>query len=152
MPDNNDMPCYHLVWTRYFKEPLVFGLVSLSNFMKQSFRNTSSPIMNFVFRQYFANQLPPENKRLPRKGDRVVIVGAGPSGLHMAHLLKNEVGIEDITIYEKTQRHRGKTLTYPHATQEGIVHELGTCFLRYGPICKSLRLCQVLNCRFLRMK
>ncbi len=124
-----DGPLCHLIWTRHFKEPKILGLVSLGNYMKDGFRRTGGTIMNFVFRAYYAREFPPADRRLPHKGERVLVVGAGPSGLHMAHLLKNKVGIDDITIMELTDRHGGKTKSIPSATHEGVVHELGTCYL-----------------------
>ena len=122
-------PLCHLVWTNHFKQPLAFGFISLTGFLKKRYRRSSGPIMNFAFRQYYQETFPPEEKRLPKPGDRVAIVGAGPSGLHMAHLLKNEVGIDDITILERSDRHSGKTLTVASETHKAVVHELGTCYM-----------------------
>eukprot|EP00924_Labyrinthula_sp_SR-Ha-C_P016418 augustus_masked-scaffold_6-processed-gene-2.39-mRNA-1 protein AED:1.00 eAED:1.00 QI:0/-1/0/0/-1/1/1/0/1232 len=50
--------------------------------------------------------------KLPKVNSRVAIVGAGPSGLHMAHLLI-EKGLppDNITIYEKEEHIGGKTVT-----------------------------------------
>jgi hypothetical protein len=126
---NAESPCCDLVWTRHFKQPLLFGVISLTGYMKGSFQRSAGPIMDEVFRQYYAAMFPPPNRRLPKPTDRVVVVGAGPSGLHMAHLLRREVGVKNITILERSGRHGGKTLTVPDSTQPGIVHELGTCYL-----------------------
>ena len=128
-PVCHDPPCCHLVWTRHFKEPLLFGMISLAGYMKWNFQLSAGPIMDRVFRQYYAAKFPPPDRRLPKPTDRVVVVGAGPSGLHMAHLLRREVGVQDITILERSDRHGGKTLTVPDKTQPGVVHELGTCYL-----------------------
>ncbi|KJC46364.1 hypothetical protein UP09_13070 [Bradyrhizobium sp. LTSP885] len=122
-------PCSHLVWTRHFEEPWLFGLFSLAGYMKTNFQRSAGPIMDRIFRQYFAAEFPPADRRLPKKGERVAVIGAGPSGLHMAHLLRTELGIEDITILERSDRHGGKTLTIKDSTQQGVVHELGTCYL-----------------------
>lgn len=122
-------PCCHLLWTRHFKEPKLFGIISLSNMMKWDFRFSSIPIMDTIFRQYYAQTYPPAGRRLPKPGEKVVVVGAGPSGLHMAHLLRNRLGIEDITILERTGRHGGKTVSVPDSLNPGVIHELGTCYL-----------------------
>ena len=118
-----------LVWTRHFDEPMALGLVSLASFMKESFQRSAFPIMNDVFRPYFQRTYPSGARHLPKKTDRVLVVGAGPSGLHMAHLLRTKVGVSDITIVERSNRYGGKTLTVPDRTHEGVVHELGTCYL-----------------------
>ncbi|MCB9640238.1 MAG: FAD-dependent oxidoreductase [Myxococcales bacterium] len=59
------------------------------------------------------------------KNDRVLIVGAGPAGLHAAHLLKKK-GVQDIQILERSERVGGKSWTVSH---QGILYEMGTCFL-----------------------
>eukprot|EP00475_Leptophrys_vorax_P035366 TRINITY_DN581_c0_g1_i4.p2 TRINITY_DN581_c0_g1~~TRINITY_DN581_c0_g1_i4.p2 ORF type:complete len:565 (+),score=120.86 TRINITY_DN581_c0_g1_i4:92-1696(+) len=60
--------------------------------------------------------------------DHIVIIGAGPSGLHLAHLLiKN--GFKNITVLEKSGRYGGKTLSVRHRSIEGVFHELGTCYM-----------------------
>lgn len=58
----------------------------------------------------------------PNPNDRVCIVGAGPSGIHMALSLKKK-GYNNVTIYEKTGRVGGKSydikyhdITYPQGT------------------------------------
>ncbi len=39
---------------------------------------------------------------------RIAVVGAGPSGVNMAYLLKQN-GYTDVTVYEKTDRVGGKS-------------------------------------------
>lgn len=48
-------------------------------------------------------------------GIDAIIIGAGPSGIAMAHKLKYELGFEDFTIYEKMDGVGGtwKSNTYP---------------------------------------
>ena len=53
------------------------------------------------------------------------IVGAGPSGIHMALKLK-KLGYQDITIFEKTGRVGGKSYDINY---KGVPYPLGTVFL-----------------------
>jgi len=122
-------PLCQLVWTQEFKSPWLLGILPYSGLLKKSLNGTGSMISNFVFRQYYAQEFPNGGKSLPKKGDRVAIVGAGPSGLHMAHVLKKKLGIKDITILERSDRFGGKTVTIDDQTNPGVVHELGTCYM-----------------------
>ena len=61
----------------------------------------------------------------PSPSDRVCIVGAGASGIHMALMLKNR-GYTDVTIYEKTGRVGGKSYDINY---RGVPNILGTSFL-----------------------
>ena len=61
----------------------------------------------------------------PSPSDRVCIVGAGPSGLHMALMLKRR-GYTDLTIYEKSGRVGGKSYDINY---RGVSNPLGTVFL-----------------------
>ena len=58
--------------------------------------------------------------------DRIAIVGAGPSGIHMALALKQR-GFKDVTILEKTRFVGGKSWTIKH---RGAANEMGTCYLQ----------------------
>jgi len=60
----------------------------------------------------------------PKKGDSVLIVGAGPAGVHMASLLRSH-GVKPILL-EKESRVGGKSYT---VVCEGVPHEMGTCYL-----------------------
>ena len=62
-PVCQDPPCCHLVWTRHFKEPLLFGLISLAGYMKWNFQLSAGPIMDRIFRQYYAAKFPPQDRR-----------------------------------------------------------------------------------------
>jgi len=62
---------------------------------------------------------------VPQKNEKVVIIGAGPSGIHMSALLK-ESGFSDVTILEKTDRVGGKSLTL--YDDDGTPQEMGTCY------------------------
>lgn len=61
---------------------------------------------------------------------RIGIVGAGAGGISLARLLKDR-GIENVVIFERTDRVGGKSLTW---TWQGLAHELGTCYVggNYG--------------------
>ena len=61
--------------------------------------------------------------------DRIAIVGAGASGIHMATMLKNK-GFTNIVIYEKNDRIGGKSMTIRDT--EGTVQELGSCCIGPG--------------------
>jgi len=122
-------PLCQMTWTQEFKSPWLLGIVPYSGLIKRSLNGTGSMIANFTFRQYYAQEFPTGGKSLPKKGDRVAIVGAGPSGLHMAHVLKKKLGIKDITILERSDRFGGKTVTVDDQTNPGVVHELGTCYM-----------------------
>lgn len=61
----------------------------------------------------------------PSPSDKVCIVGAGPSGVHMALMLKRR-GYTDLTIYEKTGRVGGKSYDINY---RGASNPLGTVFL-----------------------
>ncbi|XP_060072140.1 uncharacterized protein LOC132552013 [Ylistrum balloti] len=56
--------------------------------------------------------------------DRIAIVGAGPSGVHMALKLK-EAGFSDVTVFEKEEEVGGKSKTLLY---RDVVHEMGTCY------------------------
>eukprot|EP00924_Labyrinthula_sp_SR-Ha-C_P009130 snap_masked-scaffold_2-processed-gene-13.16-mRNA-1 protein AED:1.00 eAED:1.00 QI:0/-1/0/0/-1/1/1/0/1293 len=59
--------------------------------------------------------------KAPKKDSKVLIVGAGPSGLHMAHLLVQKgLPAENITILEKEDRHGGKSLSIRSKTLKTI--------------------------------
>lgn len=60
---------------------------------------------------------------LPKdKNARIAIIGAGPSGIHMAYLLKRE-GYSKVVIFEKSERIGGKTHSVKY---KDVYHELGT--------------------------
>lgn len=60
----------------------------------------------------------------PERTDEIVIVGAGPAGIHMGAQLHKQ-GFKKVTILEKSGRLGGKARTY--VDEDGIPHELGTC-------------------------
>eukprot|EP00438_Fugacium_kawagutii_P034655 Skav201621 [mRNA] locus=scaffold5983:38328:45523:- [translate_table: standard] len=84
-----------------------------------------------------------------KKSDRILIVGAGPGGVHMASRLK-QMGYNKTTLLERSDRVGGKSLTLYLSTkhpgectqQKGpagevdvsgcVAHDMGTCFLHNG--------------------
>lgn len=126
-PDHPDR-C-RLRWVRRFDTPMILGLVSLAGFLRTRFLRSAHTIIDHAVRPWCRKQHPSGERRLPRPSDRVLVVGAGPSGLHMSHLLRNRLGIEDISIVEISDRIGGKTVTIDDEHHPGVVHELGTCYL-----------------------
>ena len=57
--------------------------------------------------------------------DKIAIVGAGPSGIHMAYLLK-EKGFKNIKVLERGSQIGGKSKTISY---RGAAQELGTCYV-----------------------
>ena len=58
----------------------------------------------------------------PSKDDRVCVVGAGPSGVHMAMRLK-KLGYQDVVIFEKSNRVGGKSYDVKY---RGVYYPMGT--------------------------
>ncbi|XP_033763411.1 polyenoic fatty acid isomerase-like [Pecten maximus] len=56
--------------------------------------------------------------------DKIAVVGAGPSGVHMALKLK-EAGFQNVIVFEKEDKVGGKSKTL---TYRDIPHEMGTCY------------------------
>lgn len=73
----------------------------------------------------FAYKLPYNIPGPRRLTDKIAIVGAGPSGIHMALLLKQK-GFKNVEILEKTSRIGGKSHSIGH---KGAVHEMGTVYI-----------------------
>jgi len=66
------------------------------------------------------------------KDAKIIIVGGGPAGIHMGHLLK-EHGYTNVIILEKNERVGGKSYTIYHEENGYTVpHEMGTCFMHQG--------------------
>ena len=57
--------------------------------------------------------------------DKIAVVGAGPSGIHMAYLLKQK-GFTNVEILEKSSRIGGKSRTLWH---NGVPNEMGTAYI-----------------------
>ena len=64
----------------------------------------------------------------PSRDDRIVVIGGGPAGVHMAYLLKTS-GYRDIVILEKEDRVGGKSFSYEHELGDKVKHELGSCYM-----------------------
>ena len=83
------------------------------------------------------------------KSSRIVIIGAGPAGIHMASLLKKQ-GFINVTILERNEEltetkdqswnERGKSVTIKD-DEYNCVHEMGTCYThpKYDEIRKLLK-------------
>jgi pyruvate/2-oxoglutarate dehydrogenase complex dihydrolipoamide dehydrogenase (E3) component len=68
---------------------------------------------------------PSQKVRLNKATSRVVIIGAGPAGLHMAAELQKR-GVQNVTVLERSARSAGKVETRP---SNGAIHEMGACWL-----------------------
>lgn len=138
----------HLTWTRSLRQVYMLGCVPFGNWkVVESLKMSAVNSLNNLD-SYYACEFP---SRLPHCRDaRIVIIGAGPAGLHMAFQLKKR-GYNEITILEKESRFGGKTVTVPDgslpekvkAQGKEVVHELGTCYLSPGyfavhALCKEL--------------
>eukprot|EP00924_Labyrinthula_sp_SR-Ha-C_P003467 augustus_masked-scaffold_15-processed-gene-10.66-mRNA-1 protein AED:0.35 eAED:0.57 QI:0/-1/0/1/-1/1/1/0/1160 len=152
----NDPNKCHLFWERKMRKPRVLG-VSIAETVKTRFvarlQRHAQIFWDLAHRKF--------STRIPQHNSKVLVVGAGPSGLHMAHLLISKgLPVENITILEKTDRYGGKTLSIedktncqlknPKFTKDGklitgdktteelyeggapVYHELGTCYLSPG--------------------
>eukprot|EP00924_Labyrinthula_sp_SR-Ha-C_P009115 augustus_masked-scaffold_2-processed-gene-13.50-mRNA-1 protein AED:0.35 eAED:0.45 QI:0/-1/0/1/-1/1/1/0/1170 len=150
---NNDQSKCHLKWTQQLRTPYSMGFSYGNSFkgrLEVEMDRKMDAINHLLNRKY--------SPRLPKFDSKVLIVGAGPSGLHMAHLLiRKGLPVENISILEKTDRYGGKTLSIkdksstqvdcPSFTKDGwliygdrskdemtkngppVYHELGTCYL-----------------------
>lgn len=58
------------------------------------------------------------------KHSKIAIIGAGPSGVNMAYVLKN-LGYTNVKIFEKTERIGGLAKTNKY---NGVTHEMGACY------------------------
>jgi hypothetical protein len=118
-----------LKWVRHFDAPMILGIIPLGPMLHTKFLRSANTIIDQALRPWYRKNHPSGDRRLPLPTDKVLVVGAGPSGLHMSHLLKNRLGVKDITVVELTDRVGGKTVTIDDKENPGIVHELGTCYL-----------------------
>ena len=63
------------------------------------------------------------------RNSRIVIVGAGPAGVHMASRL-SKMGFSNTKVLERNPEGSfGKSHTYKHVETGDIPHEMGTCYL-----------------------
>jgi len=63
-----------------------------------------------------------------KKHERIVIVGGGPSGVHMSKLLVDH-GYTSVTVLEAEREVGGKSYTEWSHYQPGVPHDMGTCYL-----------------------
>ena len=62
------------------------------------------------------------------KESEIVIIGAGPAGIHMASILKRS-GYLNVTILEESNRFGGKCHTIKDDTHSDMVHEMGSAYI-----------------------
>lgn len=73
-------------------------------------------------------------ERLPKKDDRIAVIGAGPSGLLFASQFLINQGYANFQIFEKEDRYGGKTNTVERpiasdSEDKNVICEMGTCYL-----------------------
>ena len=56
---------------------------------------------------------------------KIAVIGGGPAGIHMSYLLTDK-GYENITIFERSERIGGKSMSVHHRNAK---HEMGTCYI-----------------------
>lgn len=115
--DEVDGPADSPSWIGYFKEKARVAMMSaLGDILAwHAEPNKKRP-------KYPATKLdggPPPN-------GSVAIIGGGPAGIHMAHLLRQKDNRRLITIFERSDRIGGKSRTRFH---RGAYHEMGTCYI-----------------------
>mmetsp|Transcript_64439 Transcript_64439/g.170677 ORF Transcript_64439/g.170677 Transcript_64439/m.170677 type:complete len:119 (+) Transcript_64439:450-806(+) len=90
----------------------LLGRVPFGNWVVESLKMSAVNTLNSMD-SYYAREFP---SRLPHRRDAsIVIIGAGPAGLHMAFQLKKR-GYTKITMQEKESRFGGKTVTIRDGT------------------------------------
>lgn len=72
----------------------------------------------------------PAGEKPFEKNARILIIGGGPSGVHMAHLLKLH-GVENVTILEQSDAVGGKAKTLYTAESGDLPQDMGAVHLGY---------------------
>eukprot|EP01083_Nonionella_stella_P037990 103503_1 len=94
---------------------------------RQSCSPSNSSMMDACICKQMDTCLTPKPKQWIRdKNSNVVVIGAGPAGIHMASLL-SKAGYQNVQILEKTNRIGGKSWTINSKTSNSP-QEMGTCF------------------------
>ena len=105
--------------------------------------HTLLPVAQKYSRKIFGDHHFPQAVQFPEitgpesKNDRIAVIGAGPSGLHMASLLKLQ-GYQNVILLEKSGRIGGKVLT---VKEDGHVYQMGALHISsYSMINKKFNL------------
>src|SRR5690349_15606211 len=80
--------------------------------------------------------------RYPKnKTDRIIILGAGPAGIHIARELKR-LGYSNVKILEQNNRVGGKSKS---VVVDNVPYEMGTCFLSTSYTEVHRKCCSITN-------
>ena len=101
---------------------IAFNSISCQQSNEDEISNKSDEILPEM---HITTDLPYKIRGPKSKHDKIAIVGAGPSGIHMAYMLK-KLGYTNLHILEKADRVGGKSTTIPH---RGVNHDIGTVYV-----------------------
>lgn len=104
---NKDPNKCHVKFIKKWYKPYI-GFMSMNDKYECHFQDSMQREL-FAFKMLLQATYSP---KLPKKDHKVAVIGAGPSGLHMAYeLVQRGLDPENITFFEKDNRYGGKTLS-----------------------------------------